>query len=103
MSSFIHLVSMAIPVAAMGLAAVPLLRCRHPHEIFDRYPDGRSALRCDRCMHLRPNILAAAQPQFRRTQSGGPSSLPESGIDKVWSELDRPITDFDLFGLKAGH
>ncbi|MGH9519608.1 MAG: hypothetical protein ACRD2D_08150 [Terriglobales bacterium] len=102
MSSFIHLVTMAIPVAAMGLAAVPLLRCRHPHEIYDRYPDGRSALRCDHCLRLRPNILAAALPQYRRTQSGGAVGSPDSGIEKVWSDLDRPITDFDLFGLKAG-
>ena len=63
-------------------------------------PDGRPALRCRDCFQLRPNILAAATPQYRLTQ---PVAQPEvahaSGIQRAWEELDFPITDADLFDL----
>ncbi|HEY8054485.1 MAG TPA: hypothetical protein VIE13_01095 [Terriglobales bacterium] len=89
--------------ALRALAAV-LFPCRHAHELFDRYPDGRPALRCRDCFQLRPNILADVTPQYRLTQ---PHALPHalhqvsfaSGIDRAWSELDFPVTDADLFDL----
>jgi hypothetical protein len=95
---------MVITVA--GLGGWRLLVCEHAHEIFDRYPDGRPALRCTRCLELRPNIMMG-EPQFRRTQEGGPvrQTLVKgvaTGIERVWKELDEPITDADLFPMEAG-
>ena len=83
----------------------PLIRCRHPREMFDRYEDGRPGLRCQDCLHLRPNILYSAEPQVRLTQVGGPVRLAAparggTGIER-WAELDnRPITDLELFGVQ---
>lgn len=100
MNGVVHALGILMPLAAMGAAAIPLLRCRHPRELFDRYPDGRPALRCERCLKMRPNILAEPMRQYRQTQAGGAIARPRTGIEKVLNELDRPITDFDLFGLK---
>ncbi|HET9784338.1 MAG TPA: hypothetical protein VFP94_05180 [Terriglobales bacterium] len=85
---------------ALRALAARLFPCRHAHELFDRYPDGRPALRCRDCFQLRPNILADATPQYRLTQ---PVALPPlahaTGIQRAWGELDFPITDADLFDL----
>ena len=88
-----------VGVPAMGAVIWTLTRCPHGSELYDRYPDGRPALRCMRCLRLRPNILMAAVPGYHLTQSGGPIARPETGIDRVWAELDHPITDAELFDL----
>ncbi len=90
-----------VPSGLVVAAVVSLLRCRHPREMFDRYPDGRPALRCAECLRLRPNVMFSAAPQVRLTQVGGPvvSARQETGIERVWAELDHPITDLELFGV----
>ena len=90
-----------VPGGLLAAAMLPLLRCRHPREMFDRFPDGRPALRCSECLHLRANVLFATAPQYHRTQEGGPvaPSRRETGIERVWAELDHPITDLELFGV----
>ncbi len=97
-------VASLLTLMAAGLFGWRLLVCEHPHELFDRYPDGRPALRCARCLSLRPNILLST-PHFHRTQEGGPQMrmVPATtGIERVWAELDEPITDADLFPLEVG-
>lgn len=101
------LITLSAAGAALAWPAASLLRCQHRHEIFDRYPDGRPALRCERCLRLRPNILAAEQPSYHRTQAAAPP--PATGIARTWAEIDAPlhqpapveapITDEDLFDL----
>ncbi len=94
-----------LAASTAGFYGWRLLQCDHPHEIFDRYPDGRPALRCARCLSLRPNILLGT-PHYHRTQEGGARRqarvVVTTGIERVWAELDEPITDADLFPLEVG-
>jgi len=93
--TIILLVTAGVIAAAVWMV---LFRCAHKREMFDRYPDGRAALRCQDCLRMRPNILVSA-PQYRRTQAGGPINRPETGIERTWAVIDEPITDEELFDL----
>ncbi|MGH9393655.1 MAG: hypothetical protein ACRD1E_05750 [Terriglobales bacterium] len=110
-------IAFLLPCLALAIAAATLLPCRHPREMFDRFEDGRAALRCERCLRIRPNILVA-EPQYKLTQPGGPITLirthaaaarqstgrstgQSTGIERIWAELDHPITDLELFGVSA--
>lgn len=105
MSNFI---AFLLPCLALAITAAALIPCRHPREMFDRFEDGRPALRCERCLRIRPNILVAT-PQYRLTQPGGPITMVRTharvsqttGIERVWAELDHPITDLELFGVAS--
>jgi hypothetical protein len=106
MSFLLFALASLLALSTVGMYGWRLLQCDHPHELFDRFPDGRPALRCARCQSLRPNILLGT-PQYHRTQDGGPiRPLPwrgvTTGIERVWAELDEPITDADLFPVEVG-
>jgi hypothetical protein len=105
MSFLLFAIASLLTLSTAGLYGWRMLQCDHPHEIFDRFPDGRPALRCARCLSLRPNILLGT-PQYHRTQEGGarrqPRTVTTTGIERVWAELDEPITDEDLFPVEAG-
>lgn len=88
---------------ALRSLSARLFPCRHAHELFDRFPDGRPALRCRDCFQLRPSILANPTPQYRLTQPvpapAHAAALATTGIARAWAELDFPVTDADLFDL----
>lgn len=87
--------------SVLAFMAWSLVRCPHRHELFDRYPDGRPALRCQQCLQLRPNILGGAEPRYHSTQQALPQASLASGIERSVSDLDFPITDADLFDFSA--
>lgn len=80
-----RLLLLALPGGVLLYAASLLLRCHHQHEIFDRV-DGVSVFRCAECYRERPNILAGAQPAYKRTQErGNYPEIPEgsTGIERM--------------------
>lgn len=74
-----RLILIAIPCVAVALAWA--MRCKHPHELLDRDPNGLPLLRCSRCHRVRPNILGSVKPAYRQTQSGGVTVAP-TGIER---------------------
>lgn len=91
----------ALAAAALGKAWLAM-QCRHRQEMFDRYADGRPALRCSRCLRLRPNPLGVPRAAFHLTQPGGPITASANGIARYWAALDEPITDEALFDILPG-
>ncbi|MGH9475337.1 MAG: hypothetical protein ACRD1C_03280 [Terriglobales bacterium] len=87
--------------SVLAFMAWSVIRCPHRHELFDRYPDGRPALRCQQCLQLRPNILGDVTPRYRQTQQPLLHADVANGIKRTFGELDYPITDADLFDFSA--
>ncbi|HEY7839056.1 MAG TPA: hypothetical protein VIC54_10705 [Terriglobales bacterium] len=96
MNRFITDAALLVSAGALLIVVGSLFHCRHNRELFDRYPNGRPALRCANCLRMRPNVLQT-EPHYRLTQPGGPIARPETGIHRIWAELDHPITDAELF------
>lgn len=70
-----------LPGGFIALAAHALLRCHHPHEMFDRDAEGHALLRCSRCHKSRPHPLNV------------PPRLP-TGIERMRGEWrEAAITD----------
>ena len=96
MNRFITEAALLVSATALLIVVGSLFRCRHSRELYDRYPDGRPALRCARCLRMRSNVMQS-EPHYRLTQPGGPMARPYTGIDRIWAELDHAITDAELF------
>lgn len=90
-----------LTAAVLGIIWMQM-QCQHGQEMFDRYPDGRPALRCSRCLRLRPNPLGVPRAAYHLTQPGGPIAASATGIARYWATLDEPITDAELFDILPG-
>ncbi|MGH9486709.1 MAG: hypothetical protein ACRD04_03870 [Terriglobales bacterium] len=77
-----------VSASVLGYMGWELVRCHHGHELFDRYPDGRAALRCQNCLQLRPNILGTPPPSYHQTQTALARTAFDSGIEPTVFDLD---------------